>query len=126
MSDHISRAIADTLQSNHGVPNRDEDYGMEVCFLGPGKSGPEHPEHDFHQDVRATGPVRLVLECCRSWERAWAALTATGREVEGWMLMYAVLRGDVPGFLQFAFKDRETRGYLLLPGTLAIPKDQQP
>lgn len=42
-----------------------------------------------------------------AWNRAWAALQATGRDIDsGWMLMYAE-KSNVPGGLRFTFKHHD-------------------
>ena len=48
------------------------------------------------------------------WERAWAALSASGRDLDAYMLMSGE-RADVPGGLRFHFKHCDTRDYVHIP-----------
>ncbi len=76
------------------------------------------------------------LSCHKSgWDEAWAALAATGRDInEGWMLMQ-IEDADVPGGRRYYFKnhslvelrmsddpgyDGKTK-YVILPPSVCIP-----
>ena len=71
--------------------------------------------HETHEYGAAGADMLVVLDCCTSWERAWAALAATGRDLDDWMLMYATRAPEVPGGLRWHFKHGDTREYVRIP-----------